>query len=70
MPRVIATCGALFPQWPFAAARRREADAVGAADDSGWSATVDADGVVADSADRAVGIAVFLEKRDPVWLGH
>lgn len=36
----------------------------------GWELTEQANAVVAGSADRAEGIAAFLEKRSPRWPGH
>lgn len=39
-------------------------------DDRGWAATEIASAAIERSADRAEGIAAFLEKREPHWTGH
>ena len=43
---------------------------VGAADELGWAATAEAAAVTDASADRAEGVAAFLEKREPQWTGR
>jgi enoyl-CoA hydratase/carnithine racemase len=43
---------------------------VAEADDRGWEITAQADATVAGSADRAEGIAAFLERRTARWTGH
>jgi enoyl-CoA hydratase/carnithine racemase len=40
------------------------------AESRGWEATEQADAAIADSEDRAEGIAAFLEKRGPRWTGR
>jgi enoyl-CoA hydratase len=42
----------------------------GAGDELGWAATADGSAVIDVSADRAEGVAAFLEKREPQWTGR
>ena len=39
-------------------------------DDRGWTATEVASAAIENSADRAEGVAAFLEKREPRWTGR
>lgn len=39
-------------------------------DDEGWSATVRGQAAVMESDDMKEGVAAFLQKRDPTWLGR